>query len=257
MRPQNLPAASVAALLAWSLTGCSGGTAAAPPPGTRTAAGTTVPPTSTSAPTPTAAPAPAVCATPVDPVPTNGPVAGHFGAAQVTAGYAFATGLLTRTTFTAAPLADPQPPQTAFAAAEEGLTPATRASFRELTARLASTTENLTPQDNTDLIGLASYGVTLAHPGLTLRSPAFRDVTCGRATTDVFRRQGQPDALVLRFPVSGTFLLTDAAGTPQQVVFTKKMELSLAPTGEPARPWLLDGWRAELAKDGPKPDTTS
>lgn len=127
-------------------------------------------------------------------------------------------------------------------------------SFRVLTRGLASIAGNLSPQENADLIGLASYGVTVAYPGLTLRSPAYRDVRCGRATAEVFKRPGLSDALVLRFPVSGTFLLADAAGEPRALVFTKRMGLSLAPTGDPARPWLVDGWRADLSLDGPKPD---
>lgn len=89
----------------------------------------------------------------------------------MTAAYAFSTPLLSRTAFTAAPLADPRPRQHAFAAAKEGLTPAARDSFRVLTRKLASTTETVSPQENADMVGLASYGVVVAYPGLTVRTP--------------------------------------------------------------------------------------
>ena len=250
------PRALVPLVLAVLLAGCGGGSAAT---GTTTGASPTT--TSSTAPaapagTPSAAGTTPVCATPADPVPTSGPVARQFGSAQVTAAYAFATGFMTRTTFTEAPLADRQPPQTAFAATEAGLTPGARDSFRVLTAKLESTTENLTQQETADLIGLATFGVA-SFPGLVLRRPAYRDLTCGKATTDVFKRPGLTDALVVRFPVSGTFLLADSAGGPQQIVFSKKMDLSLAPTGDPTRPWLVDGWRAVRTVDGPKPDPST
>lgn len=257
MRTTFLPARTVAAALAvaGALAGCAGGSATA-----KTGGPTTTGPVTATATGPASGSRPAVtpaCAVSADPVPATGPAADAFGQKQVAAAYDFAADLLATTTFSEAPLADPQPPPEAFAAAEAGLTPRARDSFRILTGKLASTTEDLTPQENADLIGLASYGVTVAYPKLTLSEPAYRDVRCGAATTEVFKRAGQPDALVLRFPVSGTFLLTDPAGQPQTIGWRKQMGLTLAPTGEPARPWLVDGWRAALSLDGPKPDAAS
>lgn len=257
VRPHALTALALAGLLA----GCGGGATAAPTATGTTSGGPTAaaadvqPTTTTPAPTSPVAAATTACTTPADPVPTTGPAAAAFGADAVAAGYAFGSDLLARTTFTEAPLDQDHPQPDAFATAEQGLTPRARDSLRELTTKLAAPAVEVTPQENADLLGLSTYGVAVSYPGHTLRDPAYRDVTCGRATTEVLERPGLPDALVLRFPVSGTYLLDDPAGVPQTLVFTKQMGLSLAPTDDPARPWLLDGWRADLALDGPKPDT--
>lgn len=258
MHPRTAPAAYAAVALAYALTGCSGGTAADAPRHSTAVHPTSAPATTATPTTPALSADLPACTSPTDPVPTTGPVADQFGgAAKLTAAYRFASSLLTRTTFTATPLADPQPPQNAFAAAEAGLTPRARDSFRVLTAKLASTTENLTPQEDADLTSLASYGVTVAYPGLTLRDPAYRDVTCGKATVEALARPGLPDALVLRFLVSGAFLLADPAGRPQAVAFNKQMDLSLEATGDPRRPWLVDGWRGDRTVGAPGPDPTS
>lgn len=251
------PHALVPLALAGLLAGCAGGSttagSASDAPGPTNPASPTTPTggTASDAAATTAAPG---CTVPADPVPTTGPAADAFGAEPVRAAYAFAADWLAASTFTAAPLTEPQPPQSAFAAAEAGLTPRARDSFRVLTAKLASTTEVLTPQDNADLISLASYGLTFERPGFTVRDPAYRDVACGPATSEVFERPGQPTALVLRFPIGGTFLLADGTGAPLTFGWRKEMGLTLVTTDDPARPWLVDGRRADLSLDGPKPD---
>lgn len=248
MRHPRTPTVLLALALTTGTAACSGGSAADAVEGqTKPAPGgpSTSPPPARDAP---------ACAIPTRPVPSGGPAANRFGTDAVAAGYRFAADLLARSTFTRAPLADPQPPQAAFADTEAGLTARARQSFRELTAVLASPTETITPQQDADLVALASYGVTASLPGNSLRTPAYRDVTCGPATTEVLPRPGLPDALVLRFPVSGSYLVTGPTGAPEVLAYRKDMDLSLAPTDDPARPWLLDGWRARRHTDGPDPD---
>lgn len=250
--------------LAGLLTGCAGGSATgdttptgapASAAASPSAGGSPVASAPSGSPAATAAAAPG-CATSAGPVPTTGPAVDRFGAGPVQDAYMFAADWIAASTFTAAPLGDPHPPQTAFAGTEAGLTPAALVTFRKLTELLASTTETLSPQQNADLLSVASYGTVAAAPGATFRTPAYRDVTCGPAITDVYDNVGGQTKLVLRlrFPISGTFQLVTPAGVPEQAVFTKKMDLSMLSTGDPSRPWLVDGWRADLALDGPDPD---
>lgn len=258
-RTARHPAAAlvVAAALAGLLTGCSGSNAAPPSPAPTT---TSAVPSASPGTAPVNSPAPVVVPTP-DPsgsfTPFTGPAADEFGADNVMAAYKFATSFMLKSTFDGTLITLAQPRQVDFTAVEAGLTPAARALFRELTAKLESTTVNLTPEENAALVSLASYGAATAFPGYTMRSPSYRNAGFGAARAEVFKAAGRPDSLVLRFPVTGTFLLADAAGKPVIVDYKKDMVLTLVQTGDPAQPWLVDGWRGTRTVDGPKPDPSS
>lgn len=66
--------------------------------------------------------------------------------------------------------------------------------------------------------------------------------------------------LELDFPVSGTLLFTDTkgiAGEPGALVkadYKKKISLNLEQTGDPAQPWLIDGWGADFTYGDIVPD---
>lgn len=254
-------ALALVALAACAGTGSRGTPTAAAPRSGATLRGAPAPATTPSdAPAPSAAPAgtPAVVVPAPDatapPTPFTGPAADRFGADDVMVAYRFATAYMLRSTFDGTLISLRQPRQSDFAAVEAGLTPAALGSFRRLSATLESTTENLTPQQTADLVALTTYGVTASFPGHTLRAPSYRNAGFGAAAADVFRADGRQDALVLRFPVTGTYLMNDAAGKPVALDYKKDMDLSLLQTGDPAQPWLIDGWRGTRTLDGPKPD---
>ena len=188
----------------------------------------------------------------------TGPAAAEFGADDVMAAYRFATAYLVRTTFDPGllALASPRLPDLAFV--EDGLTPAGAADFHRLAVELDAPGVPIPPQDGADLVGLATYGVGGGtFPGYTVRTPGLRDVGYGLAQSQPFTGRNGVRSLALYFPVHGTFLLTGPDGSPAAATYSKDMALTLAPTGDPTRPWLVDGWRAVRTVDGPKPDPST
>ena len=250
-RKATAPAAGVLVLvLALALTGCgSKDKTATPVPGH-------TPTASAPGSLPVGDPKPVVVPVP-DPsgsfAPFTGEAADQFGADNVMTAYKFATKFMLQSTFDGTLITLTQPRQVDFSTVEQGLTPGAKTSFRALTALLESKTENLTPQQASDLVALTTWGVN-TFPGYTLRNPGYRNVGFGAAHAEVAKLPGRQDELILRFPVTGTFLLTDSAGKLAVVDYKKDMDLSLAESGDPAHPWLIDGWRGTRTSDGPKVD---
>ena len=258
MSTPRTTAPTVALLVVLALTGCSAADSSASTSRTTaptaTASTPTPPPTSSSS---TRAPAVVPTADPSGSLaPFTGEAADHFGADNVMAAYKFSTKFMLQSTFDGTLISLTQPRQVDFSTVEQGLTPGAKTSFRALTALLESKTENLTPQQASDLVALTTWGVN-TFPGYTLRNPGYRNIGFGAARAEVSKAPGRQDELVLRFPVTGTFLLTDSAGKPAVVDYKKDVDLSLAESRNPAQPWLIDGWRGTRSVDGPKPDASS
>lgn len=185
--------------------------------------------------------------------PFTGPAADRFGSDNVTTAYQFATDLAMTANFNENLAGKFVVTARDYSYLDEFLTPGAVTELHRLTAEAAKPGYHMSTKDSSALLSLAQNGMANPGLGITLRNPGVRDAGYGGATAEVYSRPGRPDALVLRFPVTGTYLISDH-GTAEVIDMHKDVAYTLVQTGQADRPWLVDGWRATYTYDGPKAD---
>lgn len=233
------PVAAVAAVL-FLLSACSGGdTSAAPGNGAPSPAVTG-----------SASPA---AAEPVQPV-FSGPAVERFGQEAVLAGHRLATGFVMRGTFDGALMNETDLSRGDLAFLETDMTPQAAKAWRDLAVKIEKDTATAAEFEQVFLLATIRL-LTLTEDAQPVEPP-FRGAGLLASTPSLGApvEGSEEPTLVLEFPVLGELLLKDAAGVQLATRLTKDMTITLAATGDAARPWAVQAWTGTRFLTDLRPD---